>query len=128
MPKTDEILLARAKEMRSDPTPAEQKLWFALRAKRFLGFKFSRQVVIAPYIVDLVARQSGLAIEIDGHIHGQTEDYDNRRTAFLEAKGYRVIRFTNNDVMGNIDGVAETILVALNSAPLPNPLPRGERE
>lgn len=131
MPKTDEILKARARSMRSEQTPAEGKLWTLLRAHRFLSTKFSRQVVIAPYIVDFVARSRKIAIELDGDTHAHRLQYDAARTAYLESRGYRVIRFTNADVMGNIEGVAtliEAALAASTSAPLPAPLPGGERE
>lgn len=128
MSGVDRVLLERAKQMRSNLTPAEQKLWFLLRAHRFDGFKFARQVVIAPYIVDFATRQLKLIIEIDGHTHGETEDYDARRTSFLSRKGYRVVRFTNADVMANIEGVAQMLMTVLGTAPLPGPLPKGERE
>ena len=128
MPQTDKQLLARAKHMRSNPTPAEARLWYNLRAKRFEAVKFSHQVVIYPYIADFVARSRKLVIELDGDSHADDGAYDARRTAWLEQQGYRVIRFTNADVMGNLDGVLETISVALGTAPLPDPLPVGERE
>ena len=131
MPQVDKTLLARAKEMRKNPTSAEAKLWHALRAKRFQSFKFTHQVVIAPYIADFVARSYKLVIELDGDTHGFTHDYDQRRTRFLEDKGYHILRFTNSEVMANLDGVLQVILMSLLSssvAPLPNSLPRGERE
>lgn len=128
MPRTDETLKARARKMRSEQTPAESKLWHLLRAHRFNGVKFSRQIVIEPYIVDFGARMHKLLIELDGDTHGHQVEYDAARTSFLKQQGYRVIRFTNNDVFGNIDGVADAIAVALATAPLPNPLPIGERE
>ncbi len=90
--------------------------------------KFSRQVVIGAYIADFVARSHKLVIEVDGQPHGGEEARDARRTAWLEQQGYRVIRFTNLDVERNVEGVLETILDALGTAPLPSPLPGGERE
>lgn len=136
MPKTDEILKARARAMRTEQTPAEAKLWSLLRAHRFSNVKFSRQVVVAPYILDFAARSRKIAIELDGDTHAHRLQYDAARTAYLESKGYRVIRFTNADIMGNIEGVAVIIGAALDeesravstTAPLPGPLPRGERE
>ncbi len=128
MPQTDKQLLARAKDMRSNPTPAEARLWYSLRAKRFEAVKFSHQVVIYPYIADFVARSRKVIIEVDGDTHADDGAYDSRRTAWLEHQGYRVIRFTNADVMGNLNGVLETIGAALGTAPLPGPLPEGERE
>ncbi|KQX19679.1 hypothetical protein ASD39_15330 [Sphingomonas sp. Root50] len=114
--------------MRSEQTPAEAKLWSLLRAHRFSHVKFTRQVVVEPYILDFAARSRKIAIELDGDTHAHSLQYDAARTACLESKGYRVIRFTNAEVMGNIEGVAEMIALALATAPLPGPLPRGERE
>ncbi|NNC72640.1 MAG: endonuclease domain-containing protein [Sphingomonadaceae bacterium] len=99
--------------MRKEPTPAEQKLWFALRAKRFEDVKFRRQKVIGPYIADFACRDPMLAVEIDGDTHGESEEYDMRRTAFLEDKGYRVVRYTNAEVMRNLDGVLEALKMEL---------------
>jgi very-short-patch-repair endonuclease len=131
VPKTDETLKFRARAMRTVATPAEAKLWSLLRAHRFSGVKFARQVVVEPYILDFAARSRKIAIELDGDTHAHRLQYDARRTAFLESRGYRVIRFTNADVMGNIEGVATMIEAALAIsayAPLPSPLPGGERE
>ena len=116
----DPRLTLHAKAMRHDPTPAEQKLWFALRAKRFDGAKFRRQKVIGRYIADFAAREPMLVIELDGDTHGTQQDYDAERTAFLEGQGYRVIRFTNAEVMGNLEGVLATIASCL---PLSQPSP-----
>ena len=126
--KTEAILKARARELRTHQTPAELKLWALLRAHRFETVKFTRQVVIGRYIVDFAARSRRLAIEIDGDTHGRRLQYDAARTEFLEQQGYRVIRFTNGEVMGNIEGVAQAVIHALASTPLPGPLPDGERE
>ena len=127
MPQTDEVLLKRAKAMRSELSQPERELWTALRAKRFENIKFSRQVVIGPYIVDFAARLRKLVIELDGDTHAGNEQKDARRTAWLEQQGYRVIRFSNSDVMSNVEGVLQAISDALGTAPLPNPLPGGER-
>ena len=128
MPRIDETLKARARSMRTEQTPAESKLWHILRAYRFNGIKFARQVVIAPYIVDFAARMRKLLIELDGDTHGGQVEYDAARTKFLENRGYRLIRFTNAEVMGNPEGVAQAIVDALATPPLPGPLPIGERE
>ena len=128
MPRTHQELLARAKWMRSNPTPPEARLWYNLRAKRFEAVKFSHQVVSYPYIADFVARSQKFVIEVDGDTHADDGAYDTRRTAWLEHQGYRVIRFNNADVMNNLEGVLETISLALGTAPLPDPLPEGERE
>lgn len=136
MPRKDPVQLANARAMRSEMTPPEAKLWHHLRARRFHGVKFSRQVLVGPYIADFAAREVGLVIELDGDSHGSQVTYDERRTAMIEGQGYKVIRFTNRDVLENVDGVLEMIGMALNTAPLPNrgqshaPLttPGGERE
>lgn len=128
MPAKDKIQLSRAKAMRTEQTPPEQELWYQLRAKRLNGVKFSRQVLVGPYIVDFAARTEHLVIELDGDSHGHQVAYDERRTLFLENQGYRVIRFTNAEVLGNMEGVLQMIVAALDAAPLPSPLPKGERE
>jgi very-short-patch-repair endonuclease len=92
------------------------------------GWKFARQVPIGPFIVDFAARRERLAIELDGDSHATQADYDERRTAFLESKGWKVVRFANTDIVRNPEGVALTILERLNSAahsPQPSPQ-RGE--
>ena len=122
----DPVLLDRARAMRKTPSPIEQKLWFGLRAKRLNGIKFSRQVVIGAYIVDFVCRSRKLVLELDGDTHAGNEAYDAQRTMWLEAKGYRVIRFTNQEVAANLEGVLVAIGIACG-APSPNPLPNGER-
>lgn len=109
-------LLEYAKHLRTNQTPLEQRLWHLLRAKRFEGAKFRRQVVIGNYIVDFACRIPRMVvIEVDGDSHGQQHAYDERRTAFLESKGYKVLRFTNSDVGTNLDGVLMTIAEALSS-------------
>ena len=127
MPQTDRELLARAREMRSNPAPTEAAMWRILRAKQFEGVKFARQVVIAPYIADFVARSRKLIVEIDGDTHALCESKDVRRTMWLEKQGYRVIRFTNYEVGSNLEGIANAIGVALAALPLSQPSPqRGE--
>lgn len=116
MTKRHATTRAWAKELRTAMTPAEQKLWSMLRAGR-MGFKFQRQVVLDPYIADFAARSARLIVEIDGDTHGATREYDARRTTALEARGYRVLRFTNSEVMGNIDGVVRAIRIALGHDP-----------
>lgn len=120
-------LTAHAKAMRRQPTPAEQQLWFALRAKRFESTKFRRQKVIGPYIADFASRDPMLVIEIDGDSHGQQQQYDAARTRYLENEGYRVIRFTNHDVLTNLTGVLEMIGGLVTKTPLPTLSPEGER-
>jgi len=113
---------ARAKELRKNLTEPERRLWYHLRAN-CLGVKFQRQVVLPPYIADFAARSHRLVIELDGDTHDKSQTYDAARTQFLETLGYRVIRFTNADVMTNLDGVLRAILIALGSDPeTPHPL------
>jgi very-short-patch-repair endonuclease len=107
---------SRAKALRSTLTEPEIRLWQRLRANR-LGVKFQRQVVLAPYIADFAARSERLVIELDGDTHGDRERFDAARTRALEARGYRVVRFTNADVMTNLDGVLRAILIALGGDP-----------
>jgi very-short-patch-repair endonuclease len=106
----------RAKQLRTDLSSPERALWSVLRANR-LGVKFQRQVVLAPYIADFAARSERLVIELDGDTHVGREAYDAARTAALEARGYRVVRFTNSEVMTNLDGVTRNILIALGRDP-----------
>jgi very-short-patch-repair endonuclease len=117
-------MLGHARAMRSEPTPAEARLWYRLRAKRLNGIKFTRQDVIGRYIVDFVARERRLVVEIDGDTHANSQGYDGDRTGWLAREGYRVIRFTNSDVMGNEDGVIAAIVEALAHCPSPRPSPR----
>jgi very-short-patch-repair endonuclease len=123
----DPALTARAKSMRQASTEPEQRMWLALRAKRFADVKFRRQKVIGPYIVDFAARDPMLVVEIDGDTHAGRESYDANRSAYLEDKGYRVIRFTNAEVMGNLEGVITSIQQLVCSPPLPTLSPEGER-
>jgi very-short-patch-repair endonuclease len=121
VPQTDRVLLARAKEMRSNPTPTEAAMWRILRAKQFERVKFARQGVIAPYIADFVARSRKLILEIDGDTHALCESRDARRTAWLEKQGYRVIRFTNYEAGSNLEGIAHAITAALAELSLSQP-------
>ena len=123
----DPRLTEYAKSMRREPTESEIRLWLALRAKRFAGVKFRQQKVIGPYIVDFAARNPMLVIEIDGDTHARRDGYDANRTSFLEKQGYRVLRFNNNDVMTNLEGVLTTLADALGHPPLPTLSPEGER-
>ena len=106
----------RAKQLRTSLTEPERRLWYRLRANR-LGVKFQRQVVLTPYIADFTARSERLVIELDGDTHAGRDIYDAARTKSLEERGYRVIRFTNADVMRNLDGVLRAILIELGRDP-----------
>ena len=96
--------------MRADPTDAEKLLWDKLRAKRLNGHKFRRQMPIDNFIVDFACFKSKLVIELDGGQHDEQSSYDEFRTAVINREGYRVIRFWNDEVFENIDGVLSTIL------------------
>jgi adenine-specific DNA-methyltransferase len=100
--------------MRHEPTDVERKLWFALRDRRLAGKKFRRQVPIGSYIADFLCLEQKLIVELDGGQHDEQATHDERRTAFLSGEGYRVIRFWNNDVIENFDGVLMTIAEALD--------------
>ena len=108
--------ISRARELRKKATEAEKRMWRALREK-FPGAKFRRQVPIGPYYADFFSFPAKLVIEVDGGQHGETQDYDARRTAFLEAQGLRVIRFWNNDVLSNIEGVVTMIAESMSPSP-----------
>ena len=122
----DRKSLGFAKQLRSSITPAEACLWYHLRAKRFAGVKFRRQSVIGPFIADFTCRAAMLIIEIDGDTHGSTTEYDADRTAYLSEQGWSVIRFTNTDVMQNIEAVLSMIAQRLPLSPTLSP--KGERE
>ena len=117
---------SQARILRNNPTEAEVRLWRALSARKVAGVRFNRQVPVGAYICDFVARSIGLVIEVDGGQHDAAEDA--RRTEVLAARGCRVIRFWNNDVLSNLEGVvAEIELVAPNPPP-PPPLREGPGE
>ncbi|MCW0199961.1 endonuclease domain-containing protein [Sphingopyxis sp.] len=123
----DRRLIEFAKAMRREQTEPEIRLWLQLRAARFQGVKFRRQKVIGRYIADFSSREPMVVVEIDGDTHGFQEDYDRTRTAFFEKQGYRVIRFTNSDVMTNMEGVLTQLALFINHPPLPTLSPEGER-
>ena len=121
---------SHARRLRRNSTQAEQKLWHRLRSRQLAGAKFRRQATIGPYVVDFLCIEAGLVIEADGGQHATADDAP--RTACLEARGLRVMRFWNNDIVENIDGVLATIAVALEEkkepSPQPSPVKTGERE
>lgn len=118
-----------ARRLRRAQTDAERALWFRLRDRRLAGLKFRRQIPIGFFIVDFCCESARLIVELDGGQHAERNAEDAMRTADLEALGYLVLRFWNNDVINNTDGVLKTILAtARQDPPHPNPLPFGERE
>jgi very-short-patch-repair endonuclease len=119
----------RARGLRRNMTDAEQRLWYRLRNRHLIGKKFRRQHEIDRYIVDFVCPEVALIVELDGGQHAEMMAADAERTCRLEALGYRVLRFWNNDVLTNTEAVLEVILAAVaRAAPHPNPFPAGERE
>lgn len=120
----------RARDLRNESTNAEQILWRQLKGSRLQGLKFSRQMPIAGYFADFVCRSHRLIVELDGSQHVDASAYDATRTQALEAAGYRVVRFWNNDLTSNMAGVLETILTAAigtERAPTPQPPPASGR-
>jgi very-short-patch-repair endonuclease len=99
-----------ARKLRRNMTPAEFKLWGTLRNRQFLDLKFRRQEPIGCYFVDFVCYENKLVIELDGSKHLEKEEEDNQRTAELNRIGFDVLRFTNDDVMNEINAVIEEIM------------------
>jgi len=126
----DAELLRNARSMRRNMPEPALRLWLKLRAGRFRGIRFRREKVIGSFIADFATNDPKLVIEIDGDTHASQAGYDAKRTAMLEDQGYRVIRFTNSDVMTNIDGVLARlggVIDAMACPPLPTLSPEGER-
>ncbi len=111
-PGLNKPLRQRARELRSLQTPAEKRLWYYLKGKQ-LGFKFRRQHVIDHFIVDFYCAEARLVIELDGAVHNYTGERDVARQEHLEEFGLRFLRFTNDDVMHNLEGVIAAIKRAL---------------
>jgi very-short-patch-repair endonuclease len=114
----------RARALRRDVTEAEKKLWQHLRQLPFKRHHFRRQATIGPYFADFASHQLKLVIELDGGQHSDSKS-DETRTRYLEANGYRVLRFWNNDISENISGVLSAIDTAVNAdrPPTPDPSP-----
>ena len=113
--------LKSAKSLRSNQTNVESKLWYHLRAHRFMGLKFKRQKPIGSYIADFVCWERKLVIEVDGGQHAEQVEYDIKRTQYLESEGYKVLRFWNNQVMHELESVLEKIRVEIALSPTPLP-------
>lgn len=126
--RTDPAQRDQARRLRRALTEPERRLWSVLRNRQLHGVKLSRQVVIGSFIADFCAREHGLIVEVDGGTHAGDGARDERRTAWLKTQGYRVIRFTNGEVMRNLNSVLDVLSAALRAAPHPSPLPAGERE
>ncbi|MCB1530180.1 MAG: endonuclease domain-containing protein [Rhodospirillales bacterium] len=98
-----------ARNLRQNQTEAEKCLWLHLRSRQMEGCKFYRQFPVPPYYADFACRSAGLIVEIDGGQHADRKGYDMKRTAFMERKGYKVLRFWNNQGMQETEGVLQTI-------------------
>ncbi|WP_299717261.1 DUF559 domain-containing protein [Tardiphaga sp.] len=127
-PRPIDKRVPRARALRRDPTDAEKKLWLHLRDIFPGKSHFRRQATIGPYFADFACHQTRVVIEVDGGQHADSLS-DARRTAYLEARGYRVLRFWNNDVLTNIDGVLESICssIGVDGGPPPPTPPRRRR-
>ena len=122
--QTDQ-LLKNAKTLRTNQTDAEQRLWYHLRAKRFMGLKFKRQKPIGPFIADFVCLEHKLIIEADGGQHGDVDD--QRRDEWFTAHGFKILRFWNHEILGETEAVLERIREAVFQPFPPTPLPsKGE--
>ena len=119
--RAPEKIRLRARELRQQMTPAEAALWERLRRKQLAGLKFRRQHPIERFIVDFYCPSARLIVEVDGEIHRYQEREDAARDAFLTQRGYRILRFQNDDVLQNIEKVLEKIKdEALSPGPSPN--------
>jgi len=128
----------RARELRNSATDAERRLWQHLRLRQLGGFRFRRQVPVGGYIADFTCPEVKLIVELDGRQHLERMAYDARRTRALEAKGYKVLRYWNDDVLMRTHAVLEDILRKLhelesksNSTPprsSPSPAAKGRRK
>ncbi|MGK6356988.1 endonuclease domain-containing protein [Sphingomonas sp. DT-207] len=121
----------RARALRNEPTAAEELLWSKLRRSQLGGLKFTRQLPVAGHFGDLACRNAKLIVELDGSQHVENARADTERTRHIEAEGYRVIRFWNNDLTSNMEGVLQAILEAAlpggERAPTPQPPPASGR-
>ena len=113
------IATARARSLRSVMTDVERVLWQALRGKQFGGNRFRRQHPIGQYIADFACIERMIVVELDGGQHQEQLEYDERRTEYLGTHGWQVLRFWNNDVLDNLDGVLTVIAERLEVLPPP---------
>lgn len=116
-----------ARRLRRQQTETEHRLWARLRARQLCAAKFRRQHPIGPFIAEFWRLEHRVVIELDGGQHATRAEADERRSAFLERRGYRVLRFWDNEVMEDIEAVLEQIAAVLKD-PHPNPLPVRARE
>jgi len=122
----------KAKGLRQNRTKAEKRLWERLRRKRIDGFRFRQQAPIGKYVADFVCFETKLVVELDGGQHAEQAAADAQRSEWLESEGFQVLRFWNNEVFENINGVEAVIQAALHARlgdhPLLDPPPSRGRE
>jgi len=123
--KINPAKLEQAKSLRRRTTPAERRLWLALRGHRLAGLHFRRQQIIDGFIVDFYCHAARLVVEVDGPVHEQQVEYDADRDAILAARELQILRFRNEEIMHNLDDVLERIRMACQARvdPLPDPPP-----
>ncbi len=119
-------LVETAKNLRKQQTFVENIMWGRLRSRQIAGTKFRRQQPIGKYVVDFISFEKKLIVELDGGQHASQRDKDKTRENFLISQGFKVLRFWNNEVLENVEGVMETIRLNCTSHPPLNPLPSWE--
>ena len=112
-------MTTKPRQLRRDATDAENRLWYVLRNRGLGGWKFVRQFSVGPYIADFACREAALIVELDGGQHADNAK-DLSRTTYLNSEGYGVLRFWNNEVLQDRDGVLLAILSAINGSPSPD--------
>ncbi len=110
-----------AASLRKQMTDGEHRLWYHLRKRQLNGYKFRRQYPVGPFITDFACLDAGLIVEVDGGQHGDQRAKDEARTRFLEGRGFKVLRFWNNDVLQQTEVCLEAIASALSPHPGPRP-------
>jgi 5-methyltetrahydrofolate--homocysteine methyltransferase len=121
--KSRSLNRSRAREMRHAPAATEKLFWNEVRDRRLGGFKFRRQYLVGPYIVDFVCAEKKLIVELDGVLHAERAEYDQKRDTFLESEGYQIIRFRNEILLDDMCGSLEYLRRELGAPPSPRPSP-----
>jgi very-short-patch-repair endonuclease len=115
----ENVKINHVRSLRQNTTDAEKHLWHFLRARRFNNYKFRRQHLVYPYVVDFICLKKGLIIECDGGQHQEQQEYDEKRHQFLVSRGYKVLRFWNNTILRETSMVLEMILEVLEATSYP---------
>lgn len=119
-PRGDEVTKREsARDLRQRLTPAEWRLWSAVRNRQLDGLKFRRQVPFGPFVADFYCLECRIVVEVDGSVHQYQQEQDAYRDAYMAAHGYRVIRFTNTEVLTNLPAVLERIAELARTQGLP---------